>query len=197
MQVKSGAYARVNSVEQRTTFQRPTKQRRFLQAAIGIQRHGSVEQQRAICHGVQAARVKEQCNVALQALRSQKRVHQAFHDRLFFVGHAVRISGINGGEVQVQHGVAGPFDFYISCLEINMMQQVSPGQVKIGIFSAMYVFSFELNNGNCFLDARNLMAQLGGVVACAFRDEQRAGVFAIHVVCEGSQRAQINAVRFL
>ena len=68
MQVKSGAHARVNSVEQRATLQRAPKQRRFLQAAIGVQRHGGMEQQGAVGHGVQAARIKEQRNVALQAL---------------------------------------------------------------------------------------------------------------------------------
>ena len=81
-----------------------------------------MEEQAAVVHLVQAARLQEEVHVALQLLAAGERLLEALHDLLFLGCEAVGVGRVHRGEHRVGERVLHAVEHHRAALVVDLVQ---------------------------------------------------------------------------
>ncbi len=195
--VESGTQDQTYLVQQSPSFDFFSVDVHFLQASVGIERYGSVEQQIGVEYPVHASVGEQALYVFVQLVAHAERMVQFVDQFLFFGCKPVGGFRVDGGEITVAHGIFLSVAHENFSFKINVFQLFPFLHVPFG--AAVYHGSFELELDNAdglvhLCDEAPGFLVMPRVVFVQLRPEIMAGVVGVCFHGERGKRHQIDAV---
>ena len=156
-----------------------------------------MEEEVAVYDGVHGAVLKHGADMAAKLVADAEGVHQAVDELFFLIGEAVGVGGVNGGEVEVRHGIILAVDIHRALFKVDAVEEVAVVHVPFRMAGDDVVLQLHLNHEDGFVHLRDdALILLRDVVLLSLHLglEDLAGVVAVSLHGEHGQGHQVDAV---
>ena len=195
-QVAHAAHFTVQIVHQRFSLKGFAVDFYKFKFSVFCHRNAAVVEKIAVDTLIQRAVTVEKSDVPLQFLRIQNRGLQSVHHFLFLFCQLIWIVRIYCWEVGIPQFVYCAVNFHRTVFPVNFIQNQTVFQMILRMRHNPLSFHFELADGNGFVHLRS-QGLLNLVILVSFQNmglEELAWVIAVHLLCKGSQRSQVDAI---
>ena len=174
--------------------------RHVLQRAVGIERHGGVEEEVGIVDAIHAAVAEEAGYVAFEPRADGEGVVELGHQLLFLGGEGVGVGGVDGGEVGVGHRIDLAVDLHSALRVVDAVEQPAVVHGPFGVFLRHGTFELELDYGDGLVHLSHQAEGLFGVLRLLgihFGGELRAGIVGVGLHCHRGEGEEVDPVAVL
>ena len=169
----------------------------FAQGSVFVEWNGRVEEQVAVVNGVHTPVSKNVSDVFAQLLADHERMVKLLHEDGFFFGQAIRVVGIDSGEVVAEQLIVFPIEMNCAFFVVNHAEEFSSLHVPLGVAVEDLCFQFELNDGDSFVhECRQAFGFFVNTLGSATQAGLKffAWVVAIGFHCECGKWNEVDAV---
>ena len=169
----------------------------FTQGSVFVEWNGRMEEQVAVVDGVHAPVSENVSDVFAQLLTHHERMVKLLHEDGFFLGQAIRVVGIDSGEVVAEQLIVFPIEMNDAFFVVNHAEKLSSLHIPLGVAVEDLRFQFELNDGDGFVhECRQAFGFFINVLGSATQAGLKffAWVVAIGFHCECGKGNKVDAV---